>query len=285
MLAGEPERFDIFYEQKANMNLRQVSLLKDAGITRIQPGIEAMNSSILKLIKKGTTAKQNIRLLRYCRSVGVDVAWNLIHRFPGEQSSWYDDLSRLITRISHLAPPSGLCKLSIDRFSPYYSDPGHHGLSNLRPVDAYYEAFPPSVDIRALAYHFCADYYPESDGRVDWREIRESIEAWKSRWFASQTRPVLYISPDTSGGYFLLDTRTDDLKLVLISEDQARAALSESTSLSPEVAWAQELELVEWIDDTYVPLACASPQLIEKFETDAKKSVCSGQVHYRSLAH
>lgn len=284
LLAADTERFEVFYEQKANMNLRQVSLLKDAGVTRIQPGIEALNTSILKLIKKGTTAKQNIRLLRYCRSVGVEVAWNLIHRFPGEQADWYDDLPRLISRISHLQPPSGLCKLSIDRFSPYYCDPSHHGLRNLRPVEAYFEAFPPSVAIPALAYHFCADYDPASDGRVDWREIREAIEKWKSRWFASQARPVLYITPDTSGGYLLLDTRTDDLRLVLISADQAQAALSENSSLTPEVAWAQEFGLVEWIDDTYVPLACASPQLIEKFEADARQSIDSGRADVRSLA-
>ena len=56
----------IFYEQKANLNLRQVKSLRDAGVAIIQPGIEALSSPLLRLMRKGVTAEQNIRLLRYC---------------------------------------------------------------------------------------------------------------------------------------------------------------------------------------------------------------------------
>src|SRR5262249_9714226 len=59
-----PQTAAIFYEQKANITLRKAQALKNARITAIQPGIESLNSHVLKCINKGTTATQNIALLR-----------------------------------------------------------------------------------------------------------------------------------------------------------------------------------------------------------------------------
>ena len=59
-------------------------LLKRAGISFIQPGIEALSSSLLKLMRKGVSAHQNLALLRYARCAGVHLVWNLLCGFPGD---------------------------------------------------------------------------------------------------------------------------------------------------------------------------------------------------------
>ena len=41
---------------------------KAAGISTIQPGIEALSSRLLKLMRKGVNARQNLMLLRYGRT-------------------------------------------------------------------------------------------------------------------------------------------------------------------------------------------------------------------------
>lgn len=64
-LPDEVPGLEMMYEQKANLTLAQVRALARAGITEIQPGIEALSTGLLKLMDKGTTAAQNIALLRY----------------------------------------------------------------------------------------------------------------------------------------------------------------------------------------------------------------------------
>src|SRR5262249_51859847 len=76
----------VFYEQKANLSLDQVLTLKRAGVAVIQPGIEALCSSLLKRMDKGVSASQNLTLLRYARAADLAVNWNLLYAFPGDQA-------------------------------------------------------------------------------------------------------------------------------------------------------------------------------------------------------
>jgi ribosomal peptide maturation radical SAM protein 1 len=63
----------LFYEVKANLTRAQVRLLRAAGVGRIQPGLESLSSPILKSMRKGVTAFQNVRLLKWCAEYGVQV--------------------------------------------------------------------------------------------------------------------------------------------------------------------------------------------------------------------
>lgn len=266
-LALLEEKLDIFYEQKANIDLRRARQLKKSGIQRIQPGIEALNSNLLKLMRKGTTAKQNIALLRYARCVDIEVSWNLIHEFPGENKSWYKDLEKIAYLLVHLQPPSGLCKLSIDRFSPYFFENEKHGVGKPHPILAYKEAFPIGVDLYKLAYHFEADYKSKHDF-FDWSKIKESIDFWRNQWNGDALRPILFIEKDVNGRLFLIDTRRlKDFRFFEITVAQARYALTGTISTDPDVEkWAEDFDLTLKIDRENIPLCCANPDLIEHFE-------------------
>src|SRR5437588_293003 len=58
----------VMYEEKAKLKLEQVRSLVAAWVIEIQPGIEAISTGLLKLMGKGTTAGQNINLLRYAKA-------------------------------------------------------------------------------------------------------------------------------------------------------------------------------------------------------------------------
>ena len=51
-----PEGVSLFYEIKVPMSEHDMAVLTNAGVTRIQPGIEALATDTLKLMGKGTTA-------------------------------------------------------------------------------------------------------------------------------------------------------------------------------------------------------------------------------------
>jgi ribosomal peptide maturation radical SAM protein 1 len=169
-----------FYEIKSNLNQQQVQLLSEAGVRAIQPGVESLNSHVLKLMRKGVTAIQNIQLLKWCREYGVDLAWNLLYGFPGETPEDYEATVKYMESIYHLKPPSAVSPIRLDRFSPYFNSPDSFGLTNVRPFAIYGYIYPlPPASVANIAYFFEYDY---EDGRQTKSYIQETIEraeVWK----------------------------------------------------------------------------------------------------------
>src|SRR5512144_1002972 len=106
----------LFYEVKSNLRKEQVKQLRDAGITEIQPGIESFSDAVLKLMRKGVSALQNIQLLKWCKEFGVQPRWNVLWGFPGEAGEEYERMAAMIPLLAHLPPPVSASGLRLDRF-------------------------------------------------------------------------------------------------------------------------------------------------------------------------
>ncbi len=148
------ERFHdvLFFEIKANLRRDEVEALADAGITHVQPGIESLSTHVLGLMDKGTTALQNVQLLKWAEEYGITLTWNLLCGFPGETGEDYEEMGRLMQKIPHLQPPAAFARISIDRFSPYFDRPRQYGIE-VHPSLAYSYVYDlPAEDIRNLAY-------------------------------------------------------------------------------------------------------------------------------------
>lgn len=264
---------EAFYEQKSNLSLGKVRLLKAAGFSVIQPGIEALSTHLLKLMDKGVTATQNIALLRYARACDVNVNWNMLYAFPGDNEADYFQTLELMPLLAHLNPPAGGCHLSIDRFSPYFDRPGQYGIRNIRPMEAYFDVLPDNVDVSKIAYHFVGDY--ETATRRDrslTKAMDSQIELWRQAWH-SGAAPVLRIERLGPDVFLLADTRPTvrtSPRFEFISEAQARVALLSHrlSKLDQEVLeWATSVAQVAMlVDNELVPFAVASPDLLASFE-------------------
>jgi ribosomal peptide maturation radical SAM protein 1 len=172
---------DIFYETKANLRKEQVELLHEAGVKTIQPGIESFSSRVLSLMRKGTTALQNVELLKWCRQFGVKCNWNLMYGLPGEDSSEYEEMVSLIAGLHHLEPPQGCGPVRVDRFSPYFVNPGQFGLCNLRCDRSYAYVYDlPESDLANLAYYFEHDYTDGRDPSTYTARLREAVDTWEA---------------------------------------------------------------------------------------------------------
>lgn len=174
--------FNVFYEVKANLTRSQVKAMRDAGIMRIQPGIESLNTRLLRLMRKGVTAIQNMQLLKWCHEFGINPSWNVLYGFPGETAEDYKDLPRIISMLSHLRPPTGMGPVIFERFSPYHFDRDKFGLK-LWPQKSYNLIFPESrLNMESLAYYFDGDW----DGKDKTFEYinpsRQLVENWQRTW-------------------------------------------------------------------------------------------------------
>jgi hypothetical protein len=286
----------LFYEQKANLSLAQVMALKQAGVFEIQPGIEALSTSLLKRMDKGVSARQNIALLRYARAAELNLSWNLLWGFPGDQRQEYEETLALLPLLRHLQPPTGFYHLSIDRFSPYFDRPADYGLRQLKPFGGYAQLLPEGVDLDQVAYCFVADYDCDSHCHPELIiTIQRELKAWQAAWQAAiklsstikmPTPPLLRVSVEADGHYLLRDTRglPDTEERYWLTRSQASAVLAARPFIpTAEIKWALERKVGVVLGDWYVPLATAEPLLLQEFETET--STAKNIAHHTTTLH
>ena len=207
-----PSNMTLFYEVKADINEEEVAILARARVTTIQPGIESLASSTLRLMRKGTSAFTNLLLLKNCLKNNVVPAWNLLIGFPGEDEDVYRKYLSDLPNLTHLYPPTGVYPVRFDRYSPYFVDAKKYGL-DLHPMDFYALVYPFNKEILAnLAYYFVdrnlrAEYVKATSRWIG--GIREAVNIWSKQWTDSNvgSHPQLCFT-DNSGPGVILDSRS-----------------------------------------------------------------------------
>jgi ribosomal peptide maturation radical SAM protein 1 len=184
--------FRFFYETKANLTPTHVRRLRDAGVHRIQPGIESLSTPILRRMGKGVTALQNVRLLVFAARDGLTVTWNIIYGIPGETREDYEAMADLVPSLTHVKPP-GLVPLQVHRFSPYFDDPEGNGLRLTGPAEYFrhfHEVAPDRLD--GLAYAFEHEYISGHDPEAAVAPLREALRDWDKWWVPGSYRSLRY---------------------------------------------------------------------------------------------
>lgn len=195
---------DLFYETKANLTKEQLRQLKSAGITQLQPGIESLSTSVLKLMDKGIRGLQNVQLLKWCKQLGIAPAWNFLWGFPGESEEEYAALARLVPLLSHLRPPEAAGIVRLDRFSPNFDRAAEYGFTNVRPYPSYSLVYDlDEGSVYNLAYYFTFDYKEARDVERYTALLRAAVADWRRAHVRSEL-----LSVDLGGSLLIIDHRT-----------------------------------------------------------------------------
>jgi magnesium-protoporphyrin IX monomethyl ester (oxidative) cyclase len=282
-LAASGEPLNIFYETKANLKRQQLKQLAAAGVRWIQPGIESLHDSILKLIAKGNSAMINLQLLKWAREHGIRLFWNFLCGFPGEAGEWYREMADWLPRIYHLQPPSGVAQVRYDRFSPYQIRPEEYGI-DLVPFQTYSYVYPfADESLRRLAYFFEDGGHRHALSLSKAQDpahalLRQRAQRWRQLWIWP-VKPVLTVSEegdklrlqDTRPGaperrvtleglaaeiYLLCDSAQSLDSLVRMLNARSTAAVSSQAVLSILKDLDRRLLLLR-LNDRYLSLAVA----------------------------
>lgn len=214
----------MFYEVKADITGEEMKILSEAGVVEMQPGIEALATSTLKLMKKGTTSFNNIRFLQHAVTYSVLPYWNLLIGFPGEAEEVYSKYYSDIPLLHHLPPPSGAFPVRFDRYSPYFTEAAKYNL-DLQPLDYYALIYPyPKEVLHEIAYYFSdqnfdADYINITSRWLN--RLVQRVEAWNERWrnFDQDSFPKLY-QYEEDGHDFVFDSRSGEIKKLAINQTE-----------------------------------------------------------------
>lgn len=221
-LADSALDLHLFYEIKANITRDQAGLLARAGIRWVQPGIESFSTRILKLMRKGLTALQNVMLLRLCKEFAIAPAYNILVGFPGETMEDNVAMAALLRRITHLDPPGGLASLvQVHRFSPFHDEPGLLPASEIRPAWSYRHLIPPAV----LAPERYAYFFDRPDAEQRYAAhlatVNEVVRTWHAagRSIAARLGPGYIEVRDSTVGVVPLDPAAS---AVMLAADRPR---------------------------------------------------------------
>ncbi len=209
---------DIFYEVRPTLKKRQIKLMKEAGINKVQPGIESLSTPILKLMNKGATVIRHVQFLRWCLEYGVKTDYNILAGFPGEKVEWYREMTQLFPKIYHLHPPLfDLQFVELHRFSPLYERSRDFGVHSIKVRADYALTIPPDIldpDKIGYFFQFAADGLAERSAYVSL--VQEAMRPWITG-HENEKKPVFEykICP----GYLrVLDSRTERKRSLCLSE-------------------------------------------------------------------
>jgi ribosomal peptide maturation radical SAM protein 1 len=203
---------------------RHLGMMRDAGVTYLQPGIESLDTEILRLLNKATKSWHNIRFLKWCYYYGIHLDWWLLDDVPASDNSWYTRTAKLCPSLCHLQPPRRLQRIMFLRFSAYHRQAERYKLE-LEAHDSYSMVYPLTQDgLNALAYYLqdkgrkdspnnfaegCAERSALVDAMVEWNTL-----------FYSTSRPVLE-TRDTGSEIHVRDTRPFAEKSPLHSREKS----------------------------------------------------------------
>jgi ribosomal peptide maturation radical SAM protein 1 len=224
--------YQFFYEIKANLTREQIKVMNEAGVRIVQPGIESLSSHVLKLMRKGCTAIQNVNTLRWARYYGIRAAWNLLWGFPGETEEDYRQQLGLLRHLTHLEPPAGAGRIWMERYSPIFFDRDTFPARFVRPEASYSYVYPPNVDLDRAAYFF--DY--ELEGTLPesvYEETKQQVKAWQQAW-KKRSHPTLTFW--ASDGFLQIEDGRDPQRPGTYSFTGPLAALYAACSNRPQTA-------------------------------------------------
>lgn len=212
-------KLTLFYETKSNLKKWQMMLLREAGVLSLQPGIESFNDHVLELMRKGCTGIQQIQYLKWATELGLASIYGILYGSPGETREDYVEMRETVGFVRHLAPPVYLSAVALDRFSPYFNDPGAYGIRNVRAHESYRRLFPDSqIDHDRLAYRFSFDHDDRADPELQ-ESIRQCLDELKQWRSGFRPDTLVYVKENTMIRVF--DRRHSALAVGVLREAQA----------------------------------------------------------------
>ena len=187
-LADRKLSYDFFFELKPKATTEYFDRLKKASVTSIQPGIESLNSEILKIINKGSTATSNLEILRLSKNNNIDIYWNILIGFPGEKAEYYKKMLALIPKIIHLQPPRYIDYFRLEKYSPFFEEYLNKAqrnstlpISNIRPIEQYKFCFSKDINLMKIAYYFDYDLINDVPSSL-YSEFISKVNEWQELW-------------------------------------------------------------------------------------------------------
>jgi ribosomal peptide maturation radical SAM protein 1 len=205
-------RVPMFVETRAHIGKDELRAMAEAGVIMIQLGLESFSTPILNGMQKGTSALQNIRVLKWCAEFGIQCFYNVIYGFPGEPTEEYERMADTVASLTHLQAPNTPVRLRLDRFSPYHYNPDNFGIEIEGPRPSRRFVYDlPDADLMEIEYFFTFRYKDNRDPESYVAAFKEACATWRHHW-RTNFRQLSY--DQVGDGLRIVDLRNNMLATV-----------------------------------------------------------------------
>ena len=193
---------DLWMEARASVKPNQIRRLREAGARVIQFGIEALSSSVLEKMVKGTSTLQNLQAMKFCEQYDIQNTANLIIEYPGMNA---DDIRETLENIEFARAyrPLSTTEFSLVYQAPAYKAPERFGIRNIRNYHMYHLLLPPELNQRLFFTEKSFDSDELDRLKPLWARVKASVTAWKEHY--DRMRPMvegnLLLSLQDGGNY------------------------------------------------------------------------------------
>ena len=203
-IARPGKDFRFFGEIRATTSLDELLAMGSAGMVEVQVGIEALSTRLLTKLNKGTTAIQNLEIMKNGEASNVpDLTSNLITHFPGSDETDVEETLETLQFAFPFRPPKGT-PFWLGYGSPVWHHPDDFGIRRVRNHSFYASLFPPEILDRI---HLLIQEYQggmRNQQRL-WKPVTKALQSWRTTYDdlhnASKGDPILSYQ---DGGEFLI---------------------------------------------------------------------------------
>lgn len=200
-MAKRPIDFDFFAEIRGTSNKDRLQKYRRGGLTTIQVGIEALSSSLLQKMDKGSSTMDNIAMMKLCSEQGIKMEGNLILDFPTTSE---DEVKETMDNLAYVLPfaPLEAATFFLGYGSPIHNHPDSFSITSLAPHTKTKALFPKKChsSMTMLISSYRGD---KNRQQKRWSPVRKMIADWhlfhKSR--QNKNSPALSYR---DGGPFLI---------------------------------------------------------------------------------
>ncbi|MBU0995407.1 MAG: RiPP maturation radical SAM C-methyltransferase [Proteobacteria bacterium] len=202
-IASIKKDFSIFCEVRANIRPIALEQMKLAGVDHVQVGIESLSSNLLKKLNKGTTAIQNIQIMRDLEELNIANGSNLMLHFPGADQN---DVSETLHALEFVFPfrPLKIVEFQLAQGSEVSFTPLKFGVKQMMNHPNYSIMYPESISdsIQFMQKIYRGDRLYQ---KKLWRPVRKKVRIWEKTYETLHRKPgfkpILYYM---DGGSFIL---------------------------------------------------------------------------------
>jgi ribosomal peptide maturation radical SAM protein 1 len=147
--------FTLYIEARANqLSSEDYRLMKEAGCSHIQTGIETFSKNYIKKINKGTRIIDNIASLKFCKEYNIINDYNIVINYPNEENIDFDETKKTIHLFKQYIDPPQISPLIIGFGSYIYNYPEEFNIKNLEFTQVDKLMFPLDVLKRGVSYFY-----------------------------------------------------------------------------------------------------------------------------------
>jgi ribosomal peptide maturation radical SAM protein 1 len=168
----------LFSEIRATTSYQELKVLGESGMQAVQIGIEALSTSLLKKLNKGTSVIQNLEIMKNCETLGIANISNLILHFPG---SGAQDVDETLQSIDFAMPyrPLKAVGFWLGLGSPVANDPGAYGIKAVFNHPNWGQLFPGKIP-RSMQFIIQTYRSDRMHQKKIWQPVMQKIKEWQT---------------------------------------------------------------------------------------------------------